>query len=226
MGEDKRSSIDADILNKMAITVLVHTAKEADVTHGSLQREAVIKRLVSLASEYKHLEARMWETMLDAMKLLNPEGFPQDEAFIGIEAKIPDLQVAAQRYDKEWDKRLKNLPEVRHLLQEAKARALIRISSCHDVIRNPVHPSWVLTYTVPNSWHQLHYHSSRRPLCPGSLYEQVRYRFVQTSLATCFRCHCVFRRSRPPVPTSRPVIPIHADHSGGAGVHSGAGVWG
>ena len=34
---------------------------------------------------------------------------------------------------------------------------------------------------------------------------------------------CVFRRCRSPVPTSRSPIPEHADHLGGAEVHSGAG---
>jgi hypothetical protein len=34
---------------------------------------------------------------------------------------------------------------------------------------------------------------------------------------------CVFRRSRPPIPTSRSGFPKHADHLGGAEVHSGAG---
>ena len=34
---------------------------------------------------------------------------------------------------------------------------------------------------------------------------------------------CVFRRCRSPVPTSRSPIPEHADHPGGAEVHSGAG---
>ncbi len=37
---------------------------------------------------------------------------------------------------------------------------------------------------------------------------------------------CVFRRCRPPIPTSRSAIPIHADHLGGAEVHSGPGGWG
>ena len=37
------------------------------------------------------------------------------------------------------------------------------------------------------------------------------------------RITCVFRRCRSPVPTSRSPIPEHADHPGGAEVHSGAG---
>ena len=66
--------------------------------------------------------------------------------------------------------------------------------------------------TPPPSFHQV------PVLEAGALSGAAAYGQMPEFLASC-----VFRRCRSPVPTSRSPIPEHADHPGGAEVHSGAG---
>lgn len=64
----------------------------------------LIGRLATLAVEHQRLEARKWEAMFDAFKLM-PDS--QSIQFVDMEARLPKLQEDAQQFSRKLRRRYK-----------------------------------------------------------------------------------------------------------------------